>query len=93
VLKNVPARKVGETAPDGVGSPTLYPCPRGGGAPSKRAGRERQREPGTRRDQGVTTRMRSGIVLISISIRALRGVPAEGVGRDLRLGRRGKLSP
>jgi hypothetical protein len=34
VLKDVSARKVGGTVPDGAGLPALYPCPRGGGAPS-----------------------------------------------------------
>ena len=35
VLKDVSARKVGETAPDGAGSPALYPCPRESGALSE----------------------------------------------------------
>jgi hypothetical protein len=35
VLKDVSARKVGETAPDGAGLPALHPCRREGGALSE----------------------------------------------------------
>jgi hypothetical protein len=35
VLKDVSARKVGETVPDGAGLPALHPCPREGGALSE----------------------------------------------------------
>lgn len=71
LLKNVSARKVGETAPDGAGLPALYPFPREGGALSEIGRRERQREPGN-------SAIRDGrfgagrVSLISATVGALR---------------------
>ena len=79
MLKDVSARKVGETAPDGGGSPALYPFPREGGALSEIGRRKRQREPTKNAIRDVSLAGGGGVSLISLLHRGIAGCPAEGV--------------